>query len=106
MIVGVAPGDETARAVGCLGQQSSSARKRLVLISHQTTKIEDVTVHEITTTDWVILSACNTAAGEAKGAEALSGLARAFFYAGAFAVGVAFGGCVGLHREAHNQRGR
>jgi CHAT domain-containing protein len=32
--------------------------------------------------DWVILSACNTAAGEAKGAEALSGLARAFFYAG------------------------
>jgi CHAT domain-containing protein/tetratricopeptide (TPR) repeat protein len=33
--------------------------------------------------DWVILSACNTAAGDAKGAEALSGLARAFFYAGA-----------------------
>jgi CHAT domain-containing protein/tetratricopeptide (TPR) repeat protein len=33
--------------------------------------------------DWVILSACNTAAAEAKGAEALSGLARAFFYAGA-----------------------
>jgi CHAT domain-containing protein/Tfp pilus assembly protein PilF len=33
--------------------------------------------------DWVILSACNTAAGEARGAEALSGLARAFFYAGA-----------------------
>jgi CHAT domain-containing protein len=33
--------------------------------------------------DWVILSACNTAAGEATGAEALSGLARAFFYAGA-----------------------
>jgi CHAT domain-containing protein len=33
--------------------------------------------------DWVILSACNTAAGDANGAEALSGLARAFFYAGA-----------------------
>jgi tetratricopeptide (TPR) repeat protein/CHAT domain-containing protein len=33
-------------------------------------------------TDWVILSACNTAAGGAEGAEALSGLARAFFYAG------------------------
>jgi tetratricopeptide (TPR) repeat protein/CHAT domain-containing protein len=33
--------------------------------------------------DWVILSACNTAAGSAEGAEALSGLARAFFYAGA-----------------------
>jgi CHAT domain-containing protein/tetratricopeptide (TPR) repeat protein len=33
--------------------------------------------------DWVILSACNTAAGNAKDAEALSGFARAFFYAGA-----------------------
>jgi CHAT domain-containing protein/tetratricopeptide (TPR) repeat protein len=33
--------------------------------------------------DWVILSACNTAAGDKLGAEALSGLARAFFYAGA-----------------------
>ncbi len=35
--------------------------------------------------DWVILSACNTAGGEASGSgsESLSGLARAFFYAGA-----------------------
>jgi CHAT domain-containing protein len=33
--------------------------------------------------DWVILSACNTASGETRGAEALSGLARAFLYAGA-----------------------
>jgi CHAT domain-containing protein len=33
--------------------------------------------------DWVILSACNTAAGDRPGAEALSGLARSFFYAGA-----------------------
>jgi CHAT domain-containing protein len=30
-----------------------------------------------------VLSACNTAAGEQIGSEALSGLARAFFYAGA-----------------------
>jgi CHAT domain-containing protein len=36
--------------------------------------------------DWVILSACNTAAGSAEGAEALSGLARAFLYAGARAL--------------------
>ena len=36
--------------------------------------------------DWVILSACNTAAAENAGAEALSGLARAFFYAGARAL--------------------
>lgn len=35
---------------------------------------------------WVILSACNTAAGGSDGAEALSGLARAFFYAGARAL--------------------
>lgn len=34
--------------------------------------------------DWVVLSACNTAASDGKpGAEGLSGLARAFFYAGA-----------------------
>jgi CHAT domain-containing protein/tetratricopeptide (TPR) repeat protein len=33
--------------------------------------------------DWVVLSACNTIAGDKPGAEALSGLARAFIYAGA-----------------------
>jgi CHAT domain-containing protein len=33
--------------------------------------------------DWIVLSACNTAAEYQPGAEALSGLARAFFYAGA-----------------------
>ena len=37
-------------------------------------------------TDWVVLSACNTAAGREQGAEALSGLCRAFFYAGAQAL--------------------
>ncbi len=36
--------------------------------------------------DWVILSACNTAAGGAPGAEALSGLAKSFFHAGARAL--------------------
>jgi CHAT domain-containing protein len=36
--------------------------------------------------DWVVLSACNTAAADKIGAEALSGLARAFFYAGAQAL--------------------
>ena len=36
--------------------------------------------------DWVVLSACNTASGEDGNAEALSGLARAFFYAGARAL--------------------
>ena len=32
--------------------------------------------------DWVVLSACNTATGAGAGAEAVSGLGRAFFYAG------------------------
>ncbi len=36
--------------------------------------------------EWVVLSACNTAGGETNGAEALSGLARAFIYAGARAL--------------------
>lgn len=36
--------------------------------------------------DWVVMSACNTAGGGEPGAEALSGLARAFFYAGARAL--------------------
>jgi CHAT domain-containing protein/tetratricopeptide (TPR) repeat protein len=36
--------------------------------------------------DWVVLSACNTIAGDKPGAEALSGPARSFFYAGARAL--------------------
>ena len=32
--------------------------------------------------DWVVLSACNTAAGQGNDGEAISGLGRAFFYAG------------------------
>lgn len=32
--------------------------------------------------DWVVLSACNTGAAEGQGAEAISGLGKAFFYAG------------------------
>src|SRR5262249_49591660 len=36
--------------------------------------------------DWVVMSACNTASGAGPGAEALSGLAKAFFYAGARAL--------------------
>ena len=36
--------------------------------------------------DWVVLSACNTGAGLGAGAEAASGLGRAFFYAGTRAI--------------------
>jgi len=49
-----------------------------------------LTVDEVlglsTSADWVVLSACNTAAGDGAGAEAVSGLGRAFFYAGARAL--------------------
>jgi CHAT domain-containing protein len=36
--------------------------------------------------DWILLSACNTGAAGSAGAEAFSGLGRAFFYAGARAL--------------------
>src|SRR5215467_9404591 len=36
--------------------------------------------------DWVVLSACNTGAGAGLGADAVSGLGRAFFYAGTRAI--------------------
>jgi len=36
--------------------------------------------------DWIILSACNTAAGEIEGSDPFSGLGRAFFYSGARAL--------------------
>ncbi len=36
--------------------------------------------------DWVVLSACNTAAADGAGSEAVSGMGRAFFYAGARAL--------------------
>ena len=46
-----------------------------------------IKVWDTASADWVVLSACNTAAaGDAVGSEALSGLARAFFYAGARAL--------------------
>jgi CHAT domain-containing protein len=47
--------------------------------------LEDVLGLRLPHTDWVILSACNTAADDGSG-EALSGLARAFFFAGARAL--------------------
>jgi CHAT domain-containing protein/tetratricopeptide (TPR) repeat protein len=72
------------------GDLSSTSEPGLILTPPNTANEEDdgyLTADEIAglklDADWVILSACNTAAGEAKGAEALSGLARAFFYAGA-----------------------
>jgi CHAT domain-containing protein len=75
------------------GQVSGNAEPGLILTPpDKATEIDDgyLSASEIAAlkldADWVILSACNTAAGGAEGAEALSGLARAFFYAGARAL--------------------
>lgn len=43
--------------------------------------LEDVLTLKLNA-DWVVLSACNTAAEDGRGDEAMSGLARGFFYAG------------------------
>jgi CHAT domain-containing protein len=75
LIVAVEPG--TVRA--------SHHRIRL-LGRHQFAPGRSLTASEVSqlklNAEWVVLSACNTAAAENPGAEALSGLVRAFFCAG------------------------
>ena len=75
------------------GQMKGDAEPGLLLTPPESPSDEDdgyLTASEIAglklDADWVILSACNTAAGGAKDAEALSGLARAFIYAQARAL--------------------
>ncbi|MGO9485481.1 MAG: CHAT domain-containing tetratricopeptide repeat protein [Rhodomicrobium sp.] len=75
------------------GQIRGNAEPGLLLTPPDTPTEEDdgyLTASEIAAlkldADWVVLSACNTAAGGAQGAEALSGLARAFIYAQARAL--------------------
>ena len=75
------------------GQVKGSAEPGLLLTPPDTPSEEDdgyLTASEVAglklDADWVVLSACNTAAGGAQGAEALSGLARAFIYAQARAL--------------------
>ncbi len=70
------------------GQISSTAEPGLLLTPPAAPTTADdgyLTAAEITElkldADWVILSACNTAGAGKAGSEALSGLARAFFYA-------------------------
>jgi CHAT domain-containing protein len=75
---------ETRQVTGSLSEAA------LLLTPPRVASIADdglLTASEITqlkmNADWVVLSACNTAtADETAGGEALSGLARAFFYAG------------------------
>jgi CHAT domain-containing protein len=75
------------------GQLEGTTEPGLILTPPATATREDdgyLSASEISAlkldADWVILSACNTAAGGAIGAQALSGLARAFFYAQARAL--------------------
>jgi len=73
------------------GELKGLAEPALVLTPLETGTTDDdglLTPSEIATlnlnADWVILSACNTAAADGTpGAEGLSGMAKAFFYAGA-----------------------
>jgi CHAT domain-containing protein len=72
---------------------TSTAASRLALtLPAQPSDLDDglLTASEVAqlklNADWVVRSACNTASGDKPGAEALSGLARAFFYAGARAL--------------------
>lgn len=76
------------------GEFRGIAEPALVLTPPSTISPSDnglLTASEIATlkldADWVLLSACNTAAPEGRaGAEGLSGLAKAFFYAGSRAL--------------------
>jgi len=76
------------------GDLKGLAEPALVLTPPKQGTEEDdglLTASEIATlkldADWIILSACNTAAGDGTpGADGLSGLARAFFYAGSRAL--------------------
>jgi len=61
--------------------------------------------------EWTVLSACNTAAAEGEGAEAVSGLGRAFFYAGTRAILVSnwpvhSGATAGLMTDLFQRQGR
>ncbi len=79
-----------ALVAGETANYTDLAEPALVFTPPQVASEEDdglLTSSEIATlklnAEWIILSACNTADGDRPGAEALSGLARAFFYAGA-----------------------
>ncbi len=74
------------------GELQGLSEPAIVLTPPATSTPDDdglLTASEVSTlkldADWVILSACNTASSDG-GGEALSGLARAFFYAGARAL--------------------
>ena len=66
--------NQPALALAATGQETTAPLGALLTL-------EDVLSLKLNA-DWVVLSACNTAAADGKAEEALSGLARGFFYAG------------------------
>lgn len=74
LVAGEMKGLNEAALVLSLSPTSHTASDALLTVS----EILDLKLNS----DMVVLSACNTAAGDVPGAEPLSGLARAFFYAG------------------------
>jgi len=66
--------EQPALALSATGEESRNGLAPLLTL-------EDVLSLKLNA-DWVILSACNTAAGDGRGETSLSGLARGFFYAG------------------------
>ena len=76
---GLVPGDlpnlrQPALALAANGTEDTDPMAALLTL-------EDVLSLKLNA-DWVVLSACNTAAADGRAEEALSGLARGFFYAG------------------------
>lgn len=78
---------------GLVAGEGGSTEPGLVLTPPQRGSVDDdglLTASEVSAlklnADFVVLSACNTAAGERSDAQGLSGLARAFFHAGARAL--------------------
>lgn len=74
---GLAPDELPGLAQPALAMAKDASGSDLPLLT-----LDDV-VGLRTNADWVLLSACNTSAAERAGGDALSGLARGFFFAGA-----------------------
>jgi CHAT domain-containing protein len=73
---GLIPGDLPSLTQPALAMSGAADASRSPLLT-----LDDVLSLKLNA-DWVVLSACNTAAADGKAQEALSGLARGFFYAG------------------------
>ncbi len=81
LLAGDFPGvDQPALALSAPADGSAENDPRKALLT-----LDDILALKLDA-DWVVLSACNTAAGDGKGSEAISGLGRAFFYAGSRAL--------------------